>query len=70
MELTALKGAVLFLLREKREECGSALKSIQVETAKGHDMKITLSEALEKMGRIEGFINALENREMPERGSK
>jgi len=66
--LTAVEEAVLFLLREKREEYGTSLKSIQIETAKGHDMKITLGEALEKMGSLEGFIDLLEQQQADTEG--
>lgn len=58
-----LEEAVLFLLREKREEYGSSLKSIQIEIEKGHDMGITLREALGKRGRIEELIDGLEQQQ-------
>jgi hypothetical protein len=65
MEPTALEEAVLYLLGEKLEESRSSLKSCQNEITKGHDMKITLGEALAKVSNIERLIERLQGGVIP-----
>jgi hypothetical protein len=64
MEPTALREAVLYLLKEKLEESQISLKSCQNEMAKGHDIEITLGETLAKIRHEEELVEKVRLQEV------